>query len=184
MHHLLGKKGTLELLDVPVLSLLLGDTLLWTDGRLAVLPPGNSVAWPLEDDVDIHTVDTDIPVVLKTKIDVLLDTETEVAGGGEAASADFVIVNLESLVKDVKSLLATDGNEGGDLIVTADSELWNGTVGSGEHSLLTGELLDDTAGAGNLITNGAWVDVDANLGNTDFAELVVGHRKGRPQPLQ
>ena len=174
-HSLLGEKGALDLLNVPVLSLLLGDTLLWTDRRLAVLPPGNSVAWPLEDDVDIHTVDTDIPVVLKTKIDVLLDTEAEVAGGGEAAGADFVVVNLKSLVKDVKSLLATDGNEGGDLIVTADSELWNGTVGSGEHGLLTGELLDNAAGTGNLITNGAWVDVDADLSNTDLAELVISH---------
>ena len=135
----------------------------------------DSVAWAFENDVDIHTVDTDIPVVLKTEIDVLLDTETEVAGGGEAAGADFVIVNLKSLVKDVKGLLTADGNEGGDLVVTADAELWDGTVGSGEHSLLTGELLDNAAGAGNLITNGAWVDVDANLGNTDFAELVVGH---------
>ena len=146
-----------------------------------MLAAGNTVAWALEDNIDIHTVDTDISVVLKTKIDVLLDTEAEVAGGGEAAGADFVIVNLKSLVKDVKSLLAADGNESSDLVVTADAELWNGTVGSSKHGLLTGELLDDTASAGNLITNGAWVDVDADLGNTDLAELVISHeKKGGP----
>ena len=179
--YLLGKEGALELLHIPVLSFLLSNTLLWTDGGLAVLTAGNAVAWALENNIDIHTVDTDVSVVLKTKIDVLLDTEAEVAGGGEAAGADFVIVNLKSLVKDVKGLLTADGNVGSDLVVTADAELWDGTVGSGEHGLLTGELLDNAAGTGNLITNGAWVDVDANLGNTDLAELVFSHEeKGGP----
>ena len=182
MHHLLGKKGTLELLDVPVLSFLLSNTLLWTDGRLAVLAAGNTVAWALENNIDIHTVDTDVSVVLKTKIDVLLDTEAEVAGGGEAAGADFVIVNLKSLVEDFKSLLTADSDVGSDLIVTADSELWNGTMRSGKLGLLAGELLDNAGSTGNLITDSAWVDVDANLGNANFAKFVLGHRKGRPKP--
>ena len=140
-----------------------------------MLTAGNAVAWALEDNIDVHTVDTDVSVVLKTKIDVLLDAETEVAAGGEAAGADFVIVNLKSLVEDIESLLATDGNVGGNLVVTADTELWNGTVGPGKLGFLASKLLDNAASTGDLITNLTWVDVDANLGNTDLAELVVGH---------
>ena len=173
--YLLAKEGALELLHIPVLSFLLSNTLLWTDGRLAVLAAGNTVAWAFEDNVDVHTVDTDVSVVLKTKIDVLLDTEAEVTGGREAAGADFVIMNLKSLVEDIQSLLSANGNESSDLIITANAELWNSTVGPGEHGFLASKLLDNTASTGNLITNGAWVDVDANLGNTDLAELVVGH---------
>ena len=54
--------------------------MLRADSGLAVLPARNSVAWALEDDIDVHTVDTDVPVVLEAEIDVLLDAEAEVAG--------------------------------------------------------------------------------------------------------
>ena len=79
-HHLLGEDGSLELLPVPVHRIFLSDALLRADRRLAVLPARNSVAWALEDDIDVHTVDTDVPIVLEAEIDVLLDAEAEVAG--------------------------------------------------------------------------------------------------------
>ena len=47
------------------------------------LPPGHSVSRSAHDDVEVHTENTDSWVVLDTEIDVLLDTETEVTGGGK-----------------------------------------------------------------------------------------------------
>ena len=179
--HLLAlEEGTLELLPVPFLGLLLRDAVLRADSGLAVLAAGNAVAGTLEDDIDVHTMDTNIPVVLEAKIDVLFDTETEVAGAGEATLVNFVIVDLESLVEDLEGLRAADGHVGGDLVVTADAELGDGTMGAGKHGLLTCELLDDTRGTSDLVTDGARVGVDANLRNTDLAELVLlRHEKGQ-----
>ena len=45
-----------------------------------MLAAGDTVASTLKDDINVHTVNTDIPVILQAKIDVLLDTETEVSG--------------------------------------------------------------------------------------------------------
>ena len=75
---ILLKKGALEGLDVPFLSIFLGNTLAGADVGVAVLATGNTAAGALENDVEVHTVDTDITIVLKTKIDVFLDTKTKV----------------------------------------------------------------------------------------------------------
>ena len=92
---------------------------------------------------------------------------------------NFVIVDLEGLVEDLEGLRTADGDIGGDLVVTADDELRDGTVGAGEHGLLASELFDDAGCTSDLITDSAWVDVDANLGNADLAELVLRHAKGQ-----
>ena len=148
-----------------------------------MLPAGHAVARALEHDVDVHTVDTNIPVVLEAEIDVLLDAEPEVAGAREAVRADFVIVDLESFVEDLEGPLATHRHVRRDLIVTANAELRDRAVGAGEHRLLTGELLDNAGRASDLVADRARVDVDADLRNADLAELVLTHQKGRPQPL-
>jgi hypothetical protein len=49
------------------------------------LPPGDPHTWSSHDDVEVHTENTDSWVVLDTEINVLLDTETEVSGGGEVS---------------------------------------------------------------------------------------------------
>lgn len=52
------------------------------------LPPGYPVSRSAHDDVEVHTENTDSWVVFDTEIDVLLDTETEVTGGGEVPDSD------------------------------------------------------------------------------------------------
>lgn len=54
--------------------------------------------------VEVHAVDTDGGVVLDTKIDVLADTEAEVAGLGEVALAQLVLLDLEATLKNLLSL--------------------------------------------------------------------------------
>jgi hypothetical protein len=73
------KDGAAELLDEPLLGLLLGDLLeLANTGRL-LAALGNSVAGALEHDVEVHTENTSVGIVLDAEIDVLVNTETKVA---------------------------------------------------------------------------------------------------------
>lgn len=72
--------------------------------------------------VEVHAVDTDRRVVLDTQIDVLRDTEAEVAGLAEVALPQLVLLDLEAALEDLLCLGAADGNVDGDLLVTADTE--------------------------------------------------------------
>lgn len=63
--------------------LLRPDPVRSTDLADSVLPGSNSHTRSAHDDVEVHTKDTNSGVVLDTKVNVLLDTETEVTGLGE-----------------------------------------------------------------------------------------------------
>lgn len=54
--------------------------------------------------VEVHAVDTDGGVVLDTKINVLADTEAEVASLGEVALAQLVLLDLEATLKNLFGL--------------------------------------------------------------------------------
>lgn len=71
--------GTTHLLDEPVLSLLLGHTLELSDAGLTVSTLGDSVTSTLKDDIEVHTKNTSVGVVLDAQVDVFVDTETKVA---------------------------------------------------------------------------------------------------------
>ena len=79
--------------------------------------------------VEVHSVDTDGGVVLDTQVNVLADTEAEVAGLGEVALAELVLLDLEATLEDLLSLGTTDGNVDGDLFVTTDTEGTDGVAG-------------------------------------------------------
>ena len=53
--------------------------MLVSDSGLASSSETNSASWALKDNVEVHTKDTSVGVVLHTKIDVLLNTESEVS---------------------------------------------------------------------------------------------------------
>ena len=79
--------------------------------------------------VEVHTVDTDTRVVLETEIDVLADTETEVASLGEVALAELVLLDLEAALENLLSLGAADGDVDGDLLVPSDAKSADGVAG-------------------------------------------------------
>lgn len=79
--------------------------------------------------VEVHAVDTNAGVVLDTKIDVLADTEAEVAGLGEVALAELVLLDLETTLQDLLGLGATDGDVDSNLFVTTDTEGTDGVTG-------------------------------------------------------
>ena len=140
---------TLEPVLEPLERLLLADEVASTDLGLAASALGNaltrtgpviscqppirkSLASPsrnLHADVEVHAVDTDRWVVLDTQVNVLRDTETEVASLGEVALPQLVLLDLEATLQDLLSLGTTDGNVDGDLFVTTDTEGTDGVTG-------------------------------------------------------
>ena len=54
--------------------------------------------------VEVHAVDTNGRVVLDAEIDVLADTEAEVASLGEVALAQLVLLDLEATLENLLSL--------------------------------------------------------------------------------
>ena len=140
---LLLEQDTLIRVDEPLLGLLAGDALELSDGGNGSAAVLDTRAGTSEDDVDIHTEDTDGGIVLDTKIDVLLDTETEVSSVGEVLLEQLVLLNLQGLLEDLESLRAADGGVDGDLLVTADTEGTDGVAGSGVNGGLSSELVED-----------------------------------------
>jgi hypothetical protein len=72
--------------------------------------------------VEVHAVNTDRGVVLDTQIDVLRDTEAEVASLTEVTLPEFIFLDFEASLEDFLCLWAADGDVDGDLLVTADTE--------------------------------------------------------------
>lgn len=71
--------GATELLNEPELSIVHTDALELADAALARPTLGNSVARALEADGEVHTENTSGGVVLNSEINMLVDTEAEVA---------------------------------------------------------------------------------------------------------
>ena len=83
-----SEDGAAELLNEPLLGLLLGDSLELAEGGGSCSSSSDSLSSTGEDDVEVHAVNTSGGVVLDSEIDVLIDTEAEVA---------YIIYILETL---------------------------------------------------------------------------------------
>ena len=81
--------------------------------------------------VEIHTEDTGVGVVLDAEINVLLNTETEVARVREVLLHQLVLLHLQTALQNLQSLLAANGGVNGDLLVTADGEGTDGETSYG-----------------------------------------------------
>lgn len=152
-----------------------------TDTSLVVLSLGDTVAWAAKDDEEVHTEDTDGWVVLDAEIDVLSDTEAEVAVLGEAALWKFVGLDTEGTLDDIDGLVATDGNLGRDVLTTTDTEATDSQTGLAVGWLLIGELGEDLGDLGELIAFTADAALDDELFDTDLTHWVFllshGHKK-------
>ena len=73
-----SEDGSGHLLGEPLLGIISGDLLVLTEFSLGVLSFGNSLTSSGEDDVEVHTEDTSVGIILDSEIDVLFNTKTEV----------------------------------------------------------------------------------------------------------
>ena len=80
-------------------------------------------------DVEIHTENTGVGVVLDSEINVLVDTETEISRVREVLLHQLVLLDLQTALQNLKSLLTTNGDVHRDLLVTADGERTDGETG-------------------------------------------------------
>jgi len=94
-----------------------------------------------QDDVEVQTIDTDGGIVLDAQIDVFLDAEAKVAGGGEVLATQLVLAHLQATLQDFLGLGAANRAVDSDLLVTTDTERTHGVAGLGEHWLLASQLL-------------------------------------------
>ena len=127
MHTL--QNNTLVLLSEPLDGVFLAHLLSSADSAVSGLSSGHSGTGSGEDDVEVHTEDTSGRVVLDAKIDVLRDTEAEVAGVGEVGGEQLVFLHLQASLEDLGSLLASDSAVASDLFVSSDTEGTEGVSG-------------------------------------------------------
>lgn len=88
----------------PLEGLLALDAVLEADAALHPAAAGDAVTGAGHADVEVHAVDTDRGVVLDAEIDVLADAEAEVAGLGEVALAELILLDLEATLDDLLGL--------------------------------------------------------------------------------
>lgn len=120
-----GVEALLEPLD----GVVAGDAVGGTDSALGAATADDTLTRAGHAAVEVHTVDTDTGVVLDSEIDVLADTEAEVAGLAEVALAELVLLDLEATLENLLGLGATDSDVDRDLFVTTDTEGTDGVTG-------------------------------------------------------
>ena len=96
--------NAVESLLEPLDGLLALDAVAVADAALHPAAVSDAVAGAGHAAEEIHAVDTDGGVVLDAKIDVLADTEAEVAGLAEVALAELVLLDLEATLNDLLGL--------------------------------------------------------------------------------
>ena len=125
----LVEDDAIVLLLEPLHRLLAGHLVLVAESASLGLSLGHTAAGTSQLHVEIHTEDTGVGVVLDAQINVLLNTEAEVAGVGEVLLHELVLLHLQTALQNLQGLLAANGGMDGDLLVTADGEGTNGETG-------------------------------------------------------
>ena len=72
-------------------------------------PVSDPVTWTSQHDVEVHSVDTNAGIVLDSEIDMLVDSESEVALVRETSLPELVFLDLEASLEDLLCLGSTDG---------------------------------------------------------------------------
>lgn len=78
--------------------------MLVADPGLAAPAGGNALTLAGHAAVEVHAVDTNGGVVLDAQVDVLANAEAEVAGLGEVALAELVLLDLEATLENLLGL--------------------------------------------------------------------------------
>lgn len=123
------KDNAIEALLEPGHRVLLLDTMRESNSSLLLLPPCHPCTWSAHHDVEVHSKDTDTRIVSRSQINVLLDSEPEVASLREVPALQLVFLHLQAPLENLLSFRATDGNMDSDLLVTTDAERADGVAG-------------------------------------------------------
>lgn len=122
------KDNTIETLLEPCHSILLLDAVREANSRLCLPPLCHPCTRTAHHDVEVHTKDTDAGIITRAQIDVLLDTETEVASLREVLAPQLVLLHFQTTLQDLLSLGSADGDVDGDLLITTNTERADGVA--------------------------------------------------------
>ena len=126
--RLLGlvQDDSVVLLLEPLHSLLAGHLVRITEVSTSGLSLRHTTTRTSQLDVEIHTENTGVGVVLDSEINVLIDTESEITRIREVLLHQLVLLDLQTALQNLKSLLTTNGDVHRDLLVTTDGESTDG----------------------------------------------------------
>lgn len=172
-HSIHLSDNTVEARLEPLDGLVALDAVAGTDAALGASSAGDALTRSGHAAVEVHAVDTDRGVVLDTKIDVLADTEAEVAGLGEVALAELVLLDLEATLENLLGLGASDGDVDSNLFVTSDTEGTDSVAGLAVDGGLTRKLLEHLGGTGKSVTRLADGNVQNELLNLELPHGVA-----------
>ena len=135
---------------------------------LCLSASADTVTRPLENDVDVHTVDTDVWIVfLLWEIRVVTDTEREVSLCVKVPAWDGIVTNPESVGQEFPDgFLVTHGGAATDRRTLSDLEVT--VLDLTECSLWadTCDHLENVLGVDQSVTTFADTNVDADLGDS------------------
>merc|ERR1719347_355844 len=106
----------------PLHGILLGESVLESNTSSLATSVADIHSWSSHDHVEVHTIDADAWVILDAKINVFLDTKTKVSVLGEVLSSQFVLLHLQSTLKDLLGLGSSDSAVNSDLFISSDTE--------------------------------------------------------------
>jgi len=124
-----------------------GDALSDADSVGASSSLRNSLSGFSEDDIEIHSKNTSVGIVLDTEVNMFLNTEAEIAGVGEVTFSKFEFFDFKSFFQDFFGLVSSDGHMQGDLFISLNSERTDGVAGLGGDGSLSSQIfqhLDNT----------------------------------------
>ena len=95
------QQDAIEALLKPSHRIILLHSMRKPDPALAPLPPGYSSSRTSHYNVEIHSENTDLRVVLDSQIDVLCDAKTKIASLGEIALPELIFFDFETSFQTV-----------------------------------------------------------------------------------
>ena len=162
------KDNSLEFGLEPLHGILLGHLVLHSNSGLTRTALGHTISWTIENDIEIHSINTSGWIILNTEINVLVDTESKVSRAREVLSQELVFLHLESSLEELKGLLSTDGHAAGNLLITTDTPLTDSVSSLSENWLLSGELFQHLGGLLQTISGLSHADVEHELVHADI----------------
>jgi hypothetical protein len=153
-------------------SFLFRDLVSATNSGLVVLSLGNASTWTAQNNVEVHTKDTNSWVILQAEIDVFSNTKPEVAFLRETGFWKFIRFDTKSFFDDVDSLFTTDCYFGGDLLTTTDTKPTDCEARFTERWLLLCELLNNLSSLGELIAFTSNAALDDKLVYSDLSHWI------------
>ena len=117
-----------------------GDALSNTDTIGASSSLRNSLSGFVENDIEIHSKNTSIRIILDTEVNMFLNTEAEVTGVGEVTFSKFEFFDFKSFFQDFFGLVSSDSHMQGDLFISLNSERTDGVAGLGGDGSLSSQV--------------------------------------------